>query len=79
MNDEINTKWECYVCSTENLFKILPTGYLSNYHPLCKNCADSILKDHHHKFYYRLTYHAQIGELKIIGSVVTQADYFNLN
>jgi hypothetical protein len=62
-------KWECHACSREENFVILPFGYLGNYHPLCKRCADEILFDKENEHHYRLTYHKKIGDIAIKNGV----------
>lgn len=79
MSNEINECWECFLCSKEETFEILPTAYLSNSHPLCKKCADTILKDENHKQRFRLSYHNSIGDLKMISNIPVQEGYLKLN
>lgn len=56
-------KWECYLCGVEHKMKILPSGYLGNYHPICLNCADVIFFDSKNQNRSRLTYHINFGDL----------------
>ena len=79
MNDEIDENWECFLCAADIDFKIIPVGYLSNSHPLCEKCANSILKDEKHKQRFRLTYHNQLGDIKIIADIPVQFGYPKLN
>ena len=74
-----NENWECFLCGAEDDFEILPTGYLSNYHPLCENCADLVLNDKSHPHRFRLSYHLSIGELAIIANVPFPKSYFKMN
>ena len=72
----MNDKWECYLCAEEAYFEILPTGYLANYHPLCKNCADHVLEDEDHKEHFRLTYHQEIGDIEDITQIKVITRHF---
>lgn len=76
--DRINENWECYLCMESFNFKILPTGYLSNFHPLCESCADVVLNDKNNKQRFRLTYHDQFGDLKIIAGVPVQVGHLKV-
>lgn len=76
---EINENWECYLCSKENSFEINPNGYLANYQPLCRKCADNVLNDDDNKYRFRLTYHEKIGDIKIINSIPVENSYPKLN
>ncbi len=75
----MNECWECFLCSDEENFNILPSAYLSNSHPLCKKCSDVILNDENHKQRFRLTYHSKIGDLKMISNIPVQDSYQKLN
>jgi len=59
----MNEKWECYLCSIDDVFDNKPGGYLGNYHPLCLNCTNKIYYDVENKERFRLTYHIDIGNL----------------
>lgn len=76
---EIDENWECFLCATDLSNKTIPTGYLSNSHPLCKCCADDVLNNTNHKHRFRLSYHNQIGDLKIIASVPVERGYLKNN
>ena len=65
----INKKWECFLCCREDDFKIPPVGFLSNYHPLCRYCADSVLQNRFHRQYFRLTYHESLGDIVIASNI----------
>jgi hypothetical protein len=71
----MNDKWECFLCCKEEDFEILPQGYLSNSHPLCNTCADSVLTNENHKQRYRLTYHNRMGAIVIALNVPIQTGY----
>jgi hypothetical protein len=79
MNEEINEDWECFLCATDFPIKTLPTGYLSNSHPLCKSCADNVLNTENHKHRFRLSYHTQIGDLQIIANIPVVEGYLKMN
>lgn len=79
MNDEINENWECFLCAKEYSFELLPTGYLSNSHPLCQKCADIVLNEEKHKHRLRLSYHRQIGDIKLVANIPVQNGYITLN
>lgn len=79
MKLETNEKWECYLCVQDYHFEELPAGYLSNSHPLCLQCANSVLNDVKHKHRFRLTYHKKIGDLKLVSNVFVQYGYPKLN
>ena len=63
MIEEINDKWECFLCSKEGNFEIIPSGYLGNYHPLCTKCADYVFYDKNHSQHFRLTFHECVGDI----------------
>jgi hypothetical protein len=65
----MNEMWECYMCCKEAVFDTLPYGYLSNYHPLCYTCANSVLHDENHKERFRLTYHKEFGDLVMVANI----------
>ena len=71
----MNDKWECYLCGKEDEFDKLPDGYLGNYHPLCLCCVNKILENQNHPDRFRLTYHSDLGDLKIIKDIPVQNDY----
>ena len=77
--NELNDNWECFLCTAEYDLSVEPSGYLSNSHPLCEKCANSVLKDEKHKQRFRLTYHSQIGDLKIIANIPIQYGNQTLN
>ena len=79
MNDDVNENWECFLCAQPYNFEFLPSGYLSNSHPLCKYCADSVLNEEKHKHRFRLTYHHQIGDLKLVANIPVHDGYTKLN
>lgn len=79
MIDEENECWECFLCATEYKFAIFPSAYLSNFHPLCKICADTILNDQSHSERIRLTYYDSIGDLKMLANIPVQKSYQRLN
>lgn len=58
-----NMLWECHLCSREFKYEKLPSGYLGNYHPICRICSDLILFDNNSIHQNRLTYHYQYGDL----------------
>jgi hypothetical protein len=65
----MNKKWECFLCAVEMDFEIIPSGWLSDYHPLCNNCANEVLEDESHEARFRLTYHEEIGNLKMVANI----------
>lgn len=69
MIDKENEYWECYLCAAEFVNLTLPSGYLSNSHPLCKSCSNSILDNESHNERIRLTYHNSIGDLKMLANI----------
>lgn len=71
----MNEKWECFLCCRAEDFEILPHGYLSNSHPLCSSCANSVLKNENHKQRFRLTYHREIGDIIISSNIPIQTGY----
>lgn len=75
----MNEKWECYLCAREDKFDSLPNGYLGNYHPLCFNCANIVLGDKNHPDRFRLTYHSDFGDLKIVNNIPVQDSYLKKN
>lgn len=75
----MNEKWECFLCSKEEDFEILPDGYLSNSHPLCCNCANSILQNENHKHRFRLTYHKKLGDIILVSNVPILTGNFTKN
>lgn len=72
-------KWECFLCGTEKNFNLLPTGYLSNYHPLCNKCADIVLKDETNINRHRMTFHTEIGDFKIISNIPVANNFYHFN
>lgn len=79
MNNEINENWECFLCTKEFNFEILPKAYISNSHPLCEICADSVLEDQNHKHRFRLTYHSKTGDIEMVANIPVQGGYSKLN
>jgi hypothetical protein len=79
MNEDINENWECFLCTKENKFETLPTGYLSNWHPLCQTCADIVLNEERHMHRFRLTYHNKIGDIKLLANIPVHDGYTTLN
>ena len=75
----MNEKWECYLCAIEDEFDNLPNGYLGNYHPLCLNCVNKVLEDKNHPDRFRLTYHSDLGDLKIVNDIPVQNNYLMKN
>lgn len=75
----INEKWECFLCCKEDDFDKLPYGYLSNSHPLCRECANSILKNENHNQRFRLSYHKEIGDIVIASNIPIQNGFANRN
>jgi len=67
--DKINDKWECHLCASEDIFDILPSGYLANNHPLCCLCANEVLEDPNHGDRFRMTYHIDIGDFQMISNI----------
>lgn len=63
MSNKINECWECFLCSLEDDFDNEPSGYLSNYHPLCLNCANDIYYNLEGENRFRLTFHIEFGDL----------------
>ena len=78
-NCEENEKWECYLCAAEENFSISPNGYLANYHPLCNKCADEILYNEHHADRFRLSYHSNIGDIKMVSNIPVEEGYLKMN
>ncbi len=56
-------KWECYNCAIEDSFENSPSGFLANYHPICLNCANKIYHDFKNPDRFRLSFHAEFGNL----------------
>ncbi|MDR2194094.1 MAG: hypothetical protein LBP19_06470 [Treponema sp.] len=54
-------KRECYLCGNEDDFDDPPYGWIRDVHPLCKYCADKVLKDTGNKFHASLSYHYKVG------------------
>jgi hypothetical protein len=75
----MNKKWECFLCGEEDYFQILPTGYLSNSHPLCSNCANIILYNENHNQRFRLTYHKDIGDISFVADIPVPVGNFIRN
>ena len=65
----MSDKWECFLCCKEEDFNRLPSAYLSNSHPLCQICGDTILNNLDHKQRYRLTYHKNIGDIIVVSNI----------
>lgn len=74
----MNEKWECFLCGMESLNDTLVSGYIGNYHPVCKSCTDSCLASDN-IYSKRLTYHYKLGEIKFINSIPYSNNYFNQN
>lgn len=64
-----NTVWECHLCANEFDFECLPSGYLGNFHPLCKKCSDEIIQNGNSRHFNRLTFHYKLGDLEKIGNL----------
>jgi hypothetical protein len=77
--DDINDKWECYLCASEEIFDVLPSGYLANYHPLCFSCANEVLEDPDHEDRFRMTYHIDIGDFQMISNIPVKLERSVLN
>lgn len=75
----INDKWECFLCGREDDFEILPSAYLSNYHPLCSSCADDVFKNEKHKQRFRLTYHQDTGDIILASNVPVPTGHYTKN
>lgn len=75
----MNDNWECFLCGSEEDSEVLPYGYLSNNHPLCCRCANSVLNNENHKQRFRLSYHKDIGDIVIVGNIPIQIGYFVRN
>lgn len=75
----MNMKWECFLCGKEDDYEIFPTGYLSNNHPLCLNCANLIMNDENHKQRFRLTYHKDIGDIVFVSNIPVPTGNFIKN
>jgi len=75
----MNKKWECHLCCKESKFQKLPAGYLGNYHPLCKNCADEILSDKSHEQRNRLTFHYSVGDIVVHNNIIFERSRICLN
>lgn len=67
---EINDSWECFKCGNEFKFQEVPSGYISNYHPLCKVCVDKVCKSNNSFNISRLTFHYQYGDIKVIRGTI---------
>ena len=79
MSNFINSTWECYLCDSSQSFKVNPSAYLSNYHPLCKNCSDKVLEDDYNPNRSRLTFHEKIGDIKLILNIPVENGFPKLN
>lgn len=75
----MNDKWECFLCCKEGDFKILPDGYISNSHPLCNACANSVLTNENHKQRFRMTYHKEVGDVIMAGNIPISSGHFTKN
>jgi len=75
----MNVKWECFLCGNEEYFEILPKGYLSNSHPLCSKCANLVLQDINHKHRFRLTYHMDLGDIKLASNIPISTGNYTKN
>lgn len=75
----MNEKWECFLCSKEYDFESLPTGYLSNSHPLCFICANLILNNQNHEQRFRLSYHKDIGDIVFVSHIPVPSGNFIKN
>lgn len=62
----MNKKWECFLCSEEDFFDNPASGLLGNCHPLCLNCANYVFYCENHPDRFRLTYHAEFGDLEFV-------------
>lgn len=56
-------QWECYLCGKEDEFENMPAGYLANYHPLCRQCANAVWDNDYRSERHRLTYHQDVGDI----------------
>ena len=77
MNED--EKWECFLCCQEADFEIFPSAYLSNYHPLCSNCANEVLENQDHEQRFRLSYHEDFGNLVMVSNIPIQTGKFTRN
>jgi hypothetical protein len=59
--EEEETPWECYLCGREDDFDVAPYGWIGDIHPLCKRCADTLLRHNEHKMCRKLSYHYKAG------------------
>lgn len=71
-------KWECYLCAKEFSFDKKVSGFLGNYHPLCRNCSDKCISENNIQT-QRLTYHYQYGEVRLLNKVPIPKNKFNEN
>lgn len=74
----MNEKWECFLCSKDFSDEESVSGYLSNYHPLCKICSDKSFESDNIQL-KRMTYHYKLGEIILINNVVIPNNRFNRN
>lgn len=65
----MSEQWECFLCCKDEDDNTLPTAYLSNLHPLCHNCGDSVLRNEKHIQRHRLTYHIEFGDIIIASNI----------
>jgi hypothetical protein len=74
----MNNKWECYLCAKEFSFEKMISGFLGNFHPICKKCSNKCISENniHTK---RLTYHYKYGEIKICGGIPIESNIYNQN
>ncbi len=72
-------RWECHLCAVEKDFEIAPSGWLANYHPLCFECTDEVLEDEDHPDRFRLTYHEEFGNIKIVSNIPITIDRYTKN
>ncbi len=74
----MNEKWECYLCTDEFSFEERVSGFLGNFHPICKICSDKCISQKNvHK--HRLSYHYKYGEITMCGEVPIERNRYNQN
>lgn len=74
----MNEKWECYLCAREFSYHIVVSGYLKNYHPICKKCL-TICIEEKSLFFKHLTYHIEYGDVKVLSGVMVGTNFYKLN
>ncbi|WP_445736059.1 hypothetical protein [Mariniflexile sp.] len=74
----MKNKWECHLCAKEFSLKKMISGFLGNFHPICKKCADKCISENNiHK--KRLTFHYKYGEIKMCEGVPVESNLYNQN